>query len=97
MGEMGVGAIASAISQNAPQIDYNSNVSAQAALVEGQNQAREVRPVENTGDSAGAKAGTQSDTTTRTIIDDQKVVVFTRYDSEGKEINKVPPGYDETA
>ncbi len=97
MGEMGVGAIASAISQNAPQIDYNSNVSAQAVLVEGQNQARQARPVENTGASAGAETQAQkSETTTKTTIEN-RLVVFRRYDDKGNVVNKVPPSVDEEA
>ena len=82
---------------NEQQVNYNSTVAAQAQVVEQNAKAREVRPTEEAGDSANAKAGTQSQTTTtETTIDDENVVVFTRYDSEGKEINQVPPGYDET-
>jgi len=91
---MGMEAIAGAISLNEPQISYNSSVGAQAQVVEQNAKAREVRPVEDAGDSAKPKTGTQENTTTKTIIDEQKVVVFTRYDSDGKEINKVPPGYE---
>jgi len=91
---MVIEATAGAISLNEPQISYNSNVSAQAQVVEQNAKAREMRPVEDAGDSAKPKAGTQENTTTRTIIDEEKVIVFTRYDSEGKEINKVPPGYE---
>lgn len=79
---------------NEQQVNYNSTVAAQAQVVEQNAKAREVRPTEETGDSAKAKAETQFETTTQTTIDDDNVIVFTRYDSEGKEINKVPPGYD---
>ena len=92
---MGIETIAGAINLNEPQMSYNSTVNAQAQAVEQNAKAREMRPVENIADSAKPKEGAQNPTTTETVIDDENVVVFTRYDSEGKEINKVPPGYDE--
>ena len=79
---------------NEQQVNYNNTIAAQAHVVDENAKAREVRPAEEAGDSAKAKTGTQSETTTKTTIDDENVIVFTRYDSEGKEINKVPPGYD---
>ena len=36
---------------------------------------------------------TSIETTTKTDIDENNVVVFTRYDSKGKEITRVPPNY----
>jgi hypothetical protein len=88
---MSIETIAAGISLNEPQMNYNNSV--QAGVVEQNAKAREVRPVEDAGDSPKPKAGTQDGTTTKTVIDDENVVVFTRYDSEGKEINRVPPGY----
>ncbi len=87
--------IAAALSLNEQQINYNSGVNEQARAVEQNAKARELRPVEDAGDSSKAGAGKQDETTTETIIDDENTIVFTRYDSEGKEINKVPPGYNE--
>ena len=79
---------------NEQQVNYNSTIAAQAQVVDENAKAREVRPAEEAGDSAKAKAGTQSETTTKTTIENKNEIVFTRYDSEGKEINRVPPEYD---
>ena len=87
--------IAAALSLNEQQINYNSGVNEQVRAVEQKAKAMEVRPVEDAGDSSKSKAGTQDETTTKTVIDDKNTIVFTRYDSDGKEINKVPPGYNE--
>ena len=92
---MPIESIAGALNLNEQQMSYNSIVNEQVRAVEQEAKAREVRPVEDAGDGSKAKAGKRDETTTKTIIDDQKVVVFTRYDSDGNEINKVPPGYDE--
>jgi len=92
---MPIESIAAALSLNEQQTNYNNTVNDQARVVEQNAKAREVRPVEDAGDSSKPKAQKQDETTTETIIDDKNVIVFTRYDSEGKEINKVPPGYDE--
>lgn len=91
---MPIESIAGALNLNEQQMNYNSIVNEQIRVVEQDTKAREVRPVENAGDGSKAKAGKRDETTTKTIIDDQKIIVFTRYDSEGNEINKVPPGYD---
>ena len=91
---MPIESIAAGLSLNEQQINYNSNVNEQTRVVEQNAKARESRPVEKTGDSTKPNARMQYETTTKTTIEDKNVIVFTRYDSEGKEINKVPPGYD---
>ena len=91
---MPIESIAAGLSLNEQQINYNSNVNEQTRVIEENAKAREARPVENTGDSAKPNARMQYETTTKTTIEDKNVIVFTRYDSEGKEINRVPPGYD---
>ena len=91
---MEIAGVAGATSLNEQQVNYNSTVGAQAHAVEQDAKAREVRSTEEAGDSTKAKAETQSETTTETTIEDKNVIVFRRYDSEGKEINKVPPGID---
>jgi len=91
---MPIESIAAALSLNEQQMNYNSGINEQARVVEQNAKAREVRPVEDAGDSSQPKARTENETTTETTIEDRNVIVFTRYDSEGKEINKVPPGYD---
>ena len=91
---MEIAGVAGATSLNEQQVNYNSTVAAQAQVVDENAKAREVRPAEEAGDSAKAKAGTQSETTTKTTIENKNEVVFTRYDSEGKEINRVPPEYN---
>ena len=88
-----IAAVASTINLNEQQMNYNSAVSAQAHVVEQDAKAREVRPAEEAGDSAKAKARMQEDTSTKTTIENKNEIVFTRYDSEGKEINRVPPDY----
>ena len=90
---MAIESIAAGLNLNAQQTNYNTGVNEQGRIVEQNAKAREVRPVEDTGDSSKPKAGTNNETTTETIIDDKNIIVFTRYDSNGKEINKVPPGY----
>ena len=92
---MPIESIAGSLSLNEQQISYNSGINEQVRAVEQNSKAREVRPVEDAGDSSKAKEGKRDETTTKTIIDDQNVIVFTRYDSDGNEINKVPPGYDQ--
>ena len=98
--ETGISAIAGATNLNEQQVNYNSTVAAQAQFVEEDAKAREVRTAEETGgsakakgDSAEAKAEAQSQTTTKTTIEN-KDIVFTRYNAEGKEINRVPPDYN---
>jgi hypothetical protein len=92
--ETGISAVAGTTNLNEQQVNYNSTVAAQAKVVDENAKAREVRPAEEAGDSAKAKAGTQSDTTTKTTIENKTDIVFTRYDSEGKEVNRVPPEYN---
>jgi hypothetical protein len=89
--ETGISAVAGATNLNEQQVNYNSTVAAQAQFVDENAKAREVRPTEEAGDSAKAKAETQSQTTTKTTIENKTDIVFTRYDSEGKEISRVPP------
>ena len=91
---MPIESIAGALNLNEQQMSYNSGINEQVRIAEQNTKAREVRPVEDAGDSSKAKEGKRDETTTKTIIDDQNVVVFTRYDSDGNEINRVPPGYD---
>jgi len=86
-----IAAVASTTNLNEQQMNYNSAVSAQAHVVEQDAKAREVRPAEEAGDSAKAKARMQEDTSTKTTIENKNEIVFRRYDSEGKEINRVPP------
>ena len=85
---------ASGLGLNEQQMNHNNIANVQARAVEQNAKAREVRALENAGDSSKPKARTQNETTTETTIEDKNVIVFTRYDSEGKEVNKVPPGYD---
>ena len=92
---MPIESIASALSLNEQQTNYNTGVGEQVRFVEQNARARETRPVEDAGDSPEAKAEAQYETTTKTVIDENNTIVFTRYDSEGREINRVPPGYDE--
>ena len=88
-----IAGIASATNLNGPQTSYNSTVAAQAQAVGENAKAREVRATEKSGDSANAKLKTQSEGTTKTTVEDNNVVLFRRYDDDGKITNEVPPGY----
>ena len=76
---------------NSNQQQQNINVVAASEIhfKEGLNKTIKERPVENIG-SGGRN---EPETTTKTVIDKNKVLVFTRYDEEGNVINEVPPGY----
>ena len=69
----------------------NVSVISEVHFKEGMNKTIKERPIEDVGNETSKKAG--DETTTKTIIDKNKVLVFTRYDEEGNVINKVPPGY----
>ena len=90
---MEIAGVAGATSLNEQQVNYNSTVGAQVHAVEQDAKAREVRSTEEAGDSAKAKAETQSEGTTKTTIEDEGVILFRRYDDDGKMTNEVPPGY----
>ena len=88
-----IAGIASATNLNGPQASYNSTLAAQAQAVDENAKAREVRTTEESGGSANAKAETQSEGTTETTLEDKGVILFRRYDDDGKMTNEVPPGY----
>jgi len=88
-----IAGIASATNLNGPQASYNSTLAAQAQAVDENDKAREVRATEESGDSANAKLETQSEGTTETTIEDKGVILFRRYDDDGKMTNEVPTGY----
>ena len=90
---MSMETIAGGLGLNEQQMNYNNIADAQARVVEQNAKAREVRPVEDTGDSSKPKARTQNETTTETTIEDKNVILFRRYDDEGNMTNEVPPGY----
>jgi hypothetical protein len=69
----------------------NVSVISEVHFKEGMNKTIKERPIEDVGNETSKKAG--DETTTKTIIDKNKVLVFTRYDEEGNVVNKVPPGY----
>ena len=74
----------------------NAPMASEVHYKEVMNKTIRERPVEDVGNDTSKKAGDKNNdekTTTETIIDKDKIVVFTRYDEEGNIINKVPPGY----
>jgi hypothetical protein len=93
---MPIESITEGLSRDEQQTRYSGVVNEQVHFMARDAKAREIRSVENMGDSDSSKpkAEMQSDTTTKTDIVDKNVVVFTRYDSEGREINRVPAEYD---
>ncbi len=73
----------------------NAPMASEVHYKEVMNKTIKERPVEDVGNDTSKKADDKknNETTTETIIDKDKIVVFTRYDEEGNIINKVPPGY----
>jgi hypothetical protein len=74
----------------------NAPMASEVHYKEAMNKTINERPVEDVGNDTSKKAGGDNNrdkTTTETIIDKDKVVVFTRYDGDGNVVNKVPPGY----
>ena len=73
----------------------NAPMASEVHYKEVMNKTIKERPVEDVGNDTSKEASNRNsdETTTKTIIDKDKIVVFTRYDEEGNIINKVPPGY----
>jgi hypothetical protein len=55
--------------------------------------SREKRPVENAQGSLETESEKQDHGRTKTIINDNNVVVVEKYDAEGRLVKKTPPGY----
>ncbi len=83
---------AASLRLNEQQTSHFNSLGDQAQMVKENDQARENRSVENTEDAAKSKMNLDTETTTDTLVVDNKVVVE-KYNSEGELVNVVPPGY----
>lgn len=84
--------IAAGLGLNEQQSNLNSMIKEQVHFVQKDDKTREMRPVENAEDSPELKMDLQEETTTKTIIEENHIIVE-RYNKEGKLINKTPPGF----
>ena len=83
---------ASSLRLNDQQTSHINTLSDQVQMVRENDKARENRQVEKTDNSTKSKMAPDTETRTDTIIVDNEVIVE-KYDSDGKLINVVPPGY----
>ena len=83
---------AAGLGLNEQQSNLNSMIKEQVDFVQKNNKTREMRPVENAEDSPGPKMDLQEETTTKTVIEESKIIVE-RYNKDGELVNKVPPGF----
>ncbi|MCF8128244.1 MAG: hypothetical protein K9N10_06995 [Deltaproteobacteria bacterium] len=83
---------ASSLRLDDQQTNHLNTLNDQVQMVRENDQARANRRVENTDNSRKSKMTPDTETRTDTIIVDNEVIVE-KYDSDGKLINVVPPGY----
>ncbi len=83
---------ASSLRLNDQQTSHINTLSDQVQMVRENDKARENRQVENADNSTKSKMTKDTRTRTDTVIKDKEVVVE-KYDSDGKLVNMVPPGY----
>lgn len=83
---------AAGLGLNEQQSNLNNIIKEQVDFVQKDDKTREMRPVENAEDSPEAKMNLQEETTTKTIIEDNHIIVE-RYNKEGELVNKIPPGF----
>lgn len=89
-----INAIGEATLQNTVRTNHNNELNDKMVKEQEAVQTREERPVENTEQTSESKMNFDDNTNTRTkhtIVEGK--IVFERYNSEGKLILKVPPGY----
>ena len=83
---------ASSLRLDEQQTNHLSSLGDQAQMVRENNQTRENRPVEDTGNSSKSKMNQDNETRTDTLVVDDQVIVE-KYNSDGKLVNVIPPGY----
>jgi len=88
-----IDAAATGLGLNEQQFNQASVIKAQSHFVQENEKMRERRPVESSEEGAKPKLKADEETHTKTIIDEDNVIVVERYDEDGKLINKIPPGY----
>ena len=83
---------AAGLGLNEQQSNLNNVIKEQVHFVQKDDKTREMRPVENAEESPEPKMDLQGETTTKTIIEEQQIVIE-RYNKEGELVNRVPPGF----
>jgi len=83
---------AAGLGLNEQQSNLNSMIKEQVHFVQKDDKTREMRPVENAEDTPELKMDLQEETTTKTTIEENHIIVE-RYNKEGELINKTPPGF----
>lgn len=83
---------AAGLGLNEQQSNLNNIIREQVYFAQKNDKTREMRPVENAEDSPEPKMDLQEETTTKTTIEENHIIVE-RYNKEGELINKTPPGF----
>ncbi len=89
-----INAIGEATIQQTVRTNHHISESERELSQINEEQVREQRPVEKTGEGSNTEMGNDQfdQTTSRHTIEEGKIV-FERYDKDGKLIKKTPPGY----
>ena len=83
---------AASLNLNEQQTSHQNTLSNHVQMVRENERVRENRQVENTDDSSKPKMNPDTEARTDTVIVDEEIVVE-KYNSDGKLVNMVPPGY----
>ena len=83
---------AAGLGLNEQQSNLNNIIKEQVDFAQKNDKTREMRPVENAEDSPELKMDLQEETTTKTTVEENHIIVE-RYNKEGKLVNKTPPGF----
>lgn len=84
---------AAGLGLNEQQLNHANVIKAQVHFVHENDKMRERRPVESAEGSPEPELKAEEETRTKTIIDENNVIVVERYNEEGELVNKTPPGY----
>jgi len=83
---------AAGLGLNEQQSNLNNIIKEQVDFAQKNDKTREMRPVENAEDSPELKMDLQEETTTKTTVEENHIIVE-RYNKEGELVNKTPPGF----
>ncbi|MGD8256270.1 MAG: hypothetical protein PVG70_02155 [Desulfobacterales bacterium] len=89
-----INAIGEAVMQQFIRANYNNDLYDKDMVFNKTHQVREQRPVEesNNGQKPEMNLQFQEDMKSRTNLEDGQIIIE-KYDSDGKLIKKIPPGY----
>jgi hypothetical protein len=89
-----INAIGEATVQQFVRMSYNAEMFGKDQVIQKTDKIKKQRPVEESedGQKAEMKLQPQDNTTTRTSIEDGRIIVE-KYDEDGKLVKKTPPGY----